>query len=188
MPLENKIHIFAPPSNILYVLDSNLSWKFHFNNVALKVSRTAGVVARLRHFVVPRTTPLRIYQSLILPYLTYDLVGWGQAAKTHLQKKKFSCCQNESFRRLMYFSEPGAHAVRLFISSNILLLQMLHAEKVFSVMFDVSWLNAPSNICDLFAKVNSKHKHETSMRPGFQYYVQTSRLNQNPVLELNFET
>ena len=31
--------------------DNNLSLKFHINNVALKVSKTVGVVARLRHFV-----------------------------------------------------------------------------------------------------------------------------------------
>ena len=68
------------------LLVSNLSWKFHIDNVALKVSRTVGVLARLRHFV-PRPTLLNIYQSLILPYLTaYGLAAWGQAAKTHLQK------------------------------------------------------------------------------------------------------
>ena len=53
--LECKDHLSV-------LLDSNLSWKFHINNVALKVSRTVGVVARVRHFV-PRTTLLNIYQS-----------------------------------------------------------------------------------------------------------------------------
>ena len=67
------------------LLDSNLSWKSRIDNVALKVSRPVGVVARLRHFV-PRTTLLNVYQSLILPYLTYGLAAWGQPAKTHLQK------------------------------------------------------------------------------------------------------
>ena len=50
----------------------------------------------------------------------------------------------------MYFSEPRTHAVPLFISSKILPLQMLYAEKVggkvSSIMFDVSRMNAPSNI------------------------------------------
>ena len=46
----------------------------------------------------------------------------------------------------MYFSEPRTHAVPLFISSKILPLQMLYAEKVSSIMFDVSCMNAPSNI------------------------------------------
>ena len=77
----------------------------------------------------------------------------------------------------MYLSEPGAHAVPLFISSNILPLQMLHAEKVFSIMFYVSCLNAPPNICDLFTKANSKHKHETRFSSSGIYYVQTSKLN-----------
>ena len=58
------------------LLDSNLSWKFQINSVAFKISRTVGVVARLRHFA-PRTTLLNISQSLILPYLTYGLAAWG---------------------------------------------------------------------------------------------------------------
>ena len=61
----------------------------------------------------------------------------------------------------MYFSEPIAHAVPLFVSSKILPLQMLYAEKVSSIMFDVSCLNVPSNSRDFFVKTNSKHKHET---------------------------
>ena len=79
----------------------------------------------------------------------------------------------------MYFSEPIAHAVPLFVSSKILPLQMLYAEKVSSIMFDVSCMNAPSNICDFFTKANSKHKHETRFSSSGNYYVQTSRLNLN---------
>ena len=56
---------------------------------------------------------------------------------------------------------------------------MLHAEKVSSITFDASCLNAPSNIFDLFTKANSKHKHETRFSWSGNYYVQTSRPNQN---------
>ena len=97
------------------LLDSDLSWKFHINNVASKMSRTVGVVTRLRH-LVPRTTLLHIYQSLILPYLTYGLAAWGQAAKTHL--KKILVLQKRVLR-LMYFAEPRVHTMPLFISSKI---------------------------------------------------------------------
>ena len=148
---------FRAKNHVKYLgvlLDSNLSWKFEINNVALKISRTVGVVACLRHFV-PRTTLLNIYQSLILPCLTYGLAAWGQAAKTHLQK---ILVFQKRVLRLMYFSEPTAHAVILFISSKILPLQMLYAEKVggkvSSIMFDVSCMNAPSNICDFFTKAD----------------------------------
>ena len=46
--------------------DSNLSWKFHIEYVALKRSRILVVIARLRHFV-PLCTLLNIYRSLIFP-------------------------------------------------------------------------------------------------------------------------
>ena len=108
------------------LLDSNLSWKFHINNVALKVSRTVGVVARLRRFV-PRTNLLNIYQSLILPYLTYGLAAWGQAAKLPIYKT-FSCFKNESFVWGI-FLKPRGHALPLFICSKILPLQILYAQK-----------------------------------------------------------
>ena len=156
------------------LLDSNLSWKFHIYNVASKISRTVGVVTRLRH-LVPRTTLLNIYQSLILPSLIHGLAAWGQAAKTHLQQ---ILVLQKGVLRLMYFAESRVHTVPLFISSKILPLQMLYAEKVSSVMFD-SCMNAPSNICDFFTKANSKHKHETRFSSSGNYYVQTSRLNLN---------
>ena len=67
------------------LLDSHVSWKYHIDNVALKISRIIGVITRLRH-LVPFTTLLSIYRSLILPYLSYGLAAWGQAAKSHLQR------------------------------------------------------------------------------------------------------
>ena len=93
------------------LLDSNLSWKFQINNVALKISRTVGVVAHLRHFV-PRTTLLNIYQSLILPHLTYGLAAWGQTAKTHLQK--FSCFKNETFVWFIFLNPEPMLCLYLF--------------------------------------------------------------------------
>ena len=69
--------------------------------------------------------------------------------------------------------------MHLFISSRILPLQMLYAEKVSSIMFDVSCMNTPSKVCDFFTKANSKHKHETRFSSSGNNYVQTSRLNLN---------
>ena len=60
--LECKDHV----KYLGVLLDSHVSWKYHTDNVALKIRRIVGVFASLRH-VVPFTTLLRIY--LILPYL-----------------------------------------------------------------------------------------------------------------------
>ena len=89
--IDNSTHTPTPLECKDYVkylgvlLDTNLSWKFHIDSVALKISRIIGVIARLRQ-LVPLTTLLSIYRSLILPYLSYGLAAWGQAAKTQIQK------------------------------------------------------------------------------------------------------
>ena len=75
------------------------------------------------------------------------LAAWGQAAKTHLQK--LLLLQKPSLH-LTYFSETRAYAVSLFITSNILPINMLYVETVSSLIYDVSRLSVnPSSISDL---------------------------------------
>ena len=54
-----------------------------------KISKTVGIIARLRHFV-PLNTLKAIYKALLSSYLSYGIVAWGQAAKTHANQP-FSC-------------------------------------------------------------------------------------------------
>ena len=75
-------------------------------NVALKISRIIGVFALLRH-LAPLTTQLSIYRFLILPYLSYGLAAWGEAAKSYLQKVLML---QKLVLGLMYISEPRVHA------------------------------------------------------------------------------
>ena len=80
-PLEMKNYI----RYLGILIDSNLSWKFHIDYVCQKVSKTIGIIAKLRHFV-PRHVLLTLYCSLILPYISYGICAWGHAAETHLHK------------------------------------------------------------------------------------------------------
>ena len=61
------------------MIDSNLTWKYHIGYITSKLSKSIGIIARLRHFI-PKSTLLHIYRTL------YGIVVWVQAAKTHLQK------------------------------------------------------------------------------------------------------
>ena len=67
------------------LIDSSLTWKNHIDQIALKISKTVGLLAKLRHSV-PRTTLLNIYRSLILPYVSYGLTVWGLASKCYINK------------------------------------------------------------------------------------------------------
>ena len=160
--------------NMSNILD-NLSWKFHIEYVALKISKIIGVIARLRDFV-PLCTLLNIFRSLIFPYMSCGLAAWGQAAKTHLQRL---LVLQKGVLRLMYFSEPRAHAVSLFITSNILPINMLYVETVFSLIYDVSRLSVPSNISDLFSKIYKIHRHKTRSSSSSNFYIKSSSLSLN---------
>ena len=85
------------------LMDSNLLWSDHVSNVALKVSKTIGIIAKLRH-VLPTSVFLNIFNSFIHPHLSYGLVVWGQTSKTNLKKnlihQKRALC-------LIYFSRTN---------------------------------------------------------------------------------
>ena len=62
--LEHKSYI----KYLGVLIDENLSWKNHLDCVITKISKTIGMIAKLRHFV-PSSVLTNIYKSLILPYL-----------------------------------------------------------------------------------------------------------------------
>ena len=79
-------------------------------------------------------TLFRIYNSLIFPYLSYGLVAWGQAAKTHLEKL---LTLQKRVVRLINFAPFRSHAVPYFLHSNIMPITMLYFKLSSMLMFDV---------------------------------------------------
>ena len=41
------------------LIDNNLSWKYDIDHIVIKISRTIGLISKLRHFV-PKNTLLNI--------------------------------------------------------------------------------------------------------------------------------
>ena len=81
LSLERKYYI----KYLGILMDSHQSWKQHISQVASKITRNIGIIARLKH-CIPFSTLQNLYRSLIFPYLSYGLVVWGQATKTNLEK------------------------------------------------------------------------------------------------------
>ena len=51
---------------------------------------------------------------------------------------------------------------------------MLYVETVSSLMYDASRLSVPSNISDLFTKVNKKRTHKTRSSSSGNFYIKSS--------------
>ena len=64
-------------------IDRKLSWKEHLSVVSSRVSRSNGIINRLKHFL-PTHALLLLYNALILPHLNYSLLLWGNSNITSL--------------------------------------------------------------------------------------------------------
>ena len=67
------------------IIDSHLNWKHHILGVSKKISRSIGIMYKLREFM--NTNMLKnIYYSLIYSHLVYAIQVWGSACDTELNK------------------------------------------------------------------------------------------------------
>ena len=167
--LEHKTYV----KYLGVLIDKNLSWKYHIDFIALKISKTIGIISRLRHFI-PTPILLNIYRSLIYPYISYGLLVWGQASKTNLNK--ILVLQKRALR-LIYFINKREHAILLFKKANILHVNMLYYKAVSILMHDIHSKSAPPNLLELFNYPTSIHSYNTRSAAAGNFFVKHSRLS-----------
>ena len=157
------------------LLDDNLSWKPHIEYISTKISKGIGIIARLRH-LVPFSTLLNRYRSLIEPYISYGLVAWGQAVNRHLNK--IFTLQMQVLHLMYQFSDYKAHSAPLFVNSGILPIKLLYFKSVASLLHDIANLRAPPNISELFTRSAQIHSYSTRSSAAGNFHIKTSRTNQ----------
>ena len=153
------------------LIDKNLTWKYHIDYIASKISRVVGIISRLRHSV-PLNTLIQVYRSLIFPYTHYGIAAWGEAAQVYLRKVSF-ILQKRALR-LMFFAGNRSHAIPLFVSANVLPLNMLYFETVGSLINDISTNSPPQNICDLFTCSSDLHTYNARFSDAGNLYINKS--------------
>ena len=69
-------------------LNHNLNWNKHVNYISLKISNISGILYRLRS-EFPTYILKSIYNTLLLPHLTYCKLSWGsQIGRIHLSQAR----------------------------------------------------------------------------------------------------
>ena len=116
--------IFIDHVNIEYVnefnflglmLDQHLNWKPHINMVSMKISKTIGIMYRLKN-IFPKQAMLNIYNALVLSYLNYGLIVWGKNSEKLFKLQKRAI-------RVINAARYNAHTSVLFKNDNILKLR-----------------------------------------------------------------
>ena len=66
------------------IIDSTLSWKEHLNNLSKKLSRTIGIMYKLRPFVNMQIMK-NIYYALFYSHVIYGIQVWDNACDKHIK-------------------------------------------------------------------------------------------------------
>ena len=82
---NNIIHRKEHVQFLGIILDEFLNWKHHINYISIKLSKSVGVLSRLK-YILPSNILLMLYNSIILPHLNYCDIIWGNTFKTYLDK------------------------------------------------------------------------------------------------------
>ena len=160
----------------------NIAWKYHIDAITAKISKTVGLISKLRHSI-PRHILLYIYQTLIHPHLNYGLAAWGQASKTSLNK---ILILQKKVLRMMYFTDIREHAIPLFIDAGILPVSFMYYKTVANLMYDINNNNSLTNLLNLFEKTSTIHSYYTrsSSSGNFHVKAQSWKYTKTPCLAL----
>ena len=114
--LDNTKIDFVQNFNYLgIIIDNHLTFKSHINMVTNKISRSIGVMKRLKN-TIPQSALLLIYNSLILSHMNYGLITWGSYIGSNCQLEKL---QKRAIR-LINNTKYNAHTSPLFRNDHIL--------------------------------------------------------------------
>ena len=67
----------------LYI-DDEFTWKYHIDQVACKISKMTGIMAKARHYLSLKTLQT-IYDTMVYPYLTYCNIVWTSTYQSRLK-------------------------------------------------------------------------------------------------------
>ena len=152
-------------------IDEHLNWSQHIQTITSKISKNNGVLNKLRNRL-PSNVMLLLYNSLILPYLSYCNCLWGAAG---LSKLHTLAVNQKRTIRLIAKAPIKFSTSPLFKKFNILKIDELHSFLVLIFMFKYSHNLLPPSFANYFVPVNNVHYHNT--RQSNDYFLTFARTN-----------
>ena len=162
--------------------DSNLTWKSHINELCLKLSKTVGILSKVRHFVNKHILVM-LYYSLIYPFLTYGVHVWGLTFPSFLTQ--LFIIQKKAIR-VISFSEPKSHSEPLFKSLNLLKLNDVIELQILSFVYQWSHRLLPPCFSEYFKFTSSVHSYSTRQSSNGNLYLASVNTTQYGLRSLKF--
>ena len=156
--------------NVKYLglfIDDHLSWTTHTKYLSLKLSRSNGILSKLRHFV-PKDILCSVYYSIFYSHLNYGCPVWTLTSTENfnlinvLQKK---CL------RIINFAPFNSHSSPLFASNNLLKFEHIILSNQLSLIFNFNNNNLPADLSGLFKATTNVHSYNTRNASTDSLYI-----------------
>ena len=139
------------------IFDENLTWNSHTQKVANKISRTLGMLNRLKH-TLPFSALKLLYNSLILPHLQYGILVWGFKHNRVFKLQKRAM-------RIITCSKYNAHTAPIFKSLSLLKVEDIFKISLLKLFWKLKNRKLPSYFTNMFAPIAAvAHTHDTRNR------------------------
>ena len=161
---DGSSHLLEKKDHIKYLgvmIDDSLSWKYHISYTCSRISSNIGVISKLRHYLSIHQLK-QLYYNLIYPYLSYTIIAWGSAYKTHL--KRLQSKQNTVLRLMFFAATSGPYTESALPFLNLLeVLTVNNVYRFHALKFTHLWHkeHLPSLFDNLFQYASCRHTHNT---------------------------
>ena len=162
------------------LIDAQLTFRHHINELSKKVSRAIGMLYKLRPFVTTKVIT-NVYYALIYPFLLYGIIIWGSASNIlltpiHILQKKFirMATFNDKYPQT---PAPLPHTP-LFYQLKILTIFDIYQLQLGKLVYDTINDIGPTQSIILFPRANQVHDHHTRFANQgniYNTYVRTTR-------------
>ena len=140
----------------LYI-DNKLSWKKHITHLCKLLSRNVGIINKLKTSF-PSNILLNVHSTLILPYLNYGILAWGNSARSQLDKLLLT---QKRVMRIICNKNRLAHSNQLFYSNQVLKIHDLFHLRLGCFMYQLNQGELPLALSSLFSKNERLHNYPT---------------------------
>ena len=139
------------------IINENINWSKHINKISYSISKTIGIIRKLKN-VLPSSVLLTIYNSLILPQLTYGILVWGYESNCIFKLQKMAL-------RAMTSSKYNAHTNPLFKKMHLLKVGDIHTVQQLKNFYKLTQNNLPAYFNSfLIRRQHNIHEHLTRNR------------------------
>ena len=135
-------------------LNENLNWKNHIDKIAIKCSKTSGIINKLKR-MLPESIKLLLYNTLFLPHINYSILVWGYNCERIIKLQKRTI-------RLLNVSKYNAHTDHLFKKFKLLKVKDILKVQGLKFYYKLIHHKLPAYLQNLQLLTNSNiHSHNT---------------------------